>query len=203
MFAPFVNLTVDVPRCCGYQPGCYDTCTACTTTAPTIGEAYVHPSRRQIARSATELFNSLEQFQTVDSWRHYLELDAGQMLSTEPLLRSSTSNEQLVEVLRHFDAANRQQDYQQITALPKFQQLHTLLANYLAQQPRSSLFDGTSASMILTSHAAATISQAARAVDTARAEPLIGEPRLSDSVEKPKLTHTSEELPPPAEKGGI
>jgi hypothetical protein len=153
--------------------------------------------------SAAELFDSLDQFQTADSWRHYLELDAGQTMSAEQLSRSGTSNEKLVEALRHFDAANRQQQYQQITSLPKFQQLHTLLANYLAQQPSTNGFAGKSASMILTSTAEAAVSPAARAVDTARAESLTGKPRLSDSVEKPKITHTSEELPPPAEKGGI
>jgi hypothetical protein len=201
--APFVNLTVDVPRCCGCQPRCYDTCAACTTVAPTIGEAYAHPTRRQIATSASELFDSLEQFQTADSWRQYLELNAGQALSAEQLSRSATSNKQMGDVLRHFDTANRQQQYQPITTLPKFQQLHTLLANYLAQQPRSSFTEVKPANTILTSHTEAAVSLAARAVDTARVERLTDVPRLTNSVEKPKLRHTSEELPPPIEKGGI
>jgi hypothetical protein len=201
--APFVNLTVDVPRCCGCQPRCHDTCAAYTPSAPWMGESYAHPTRRQIARSAAELFDSLEQFETADSWRNYFELGDGQTLSADQLSRSAASNEQLAGVLRHFDAANRQQQYQQITSLPKFQQLHTLLANYLAQQPQANFVAGRSASVILTSHTEALVSSAARAVDTARVERLADVPQLTNAAEKPKLTHTSEELPVPADKNGI
>ncbi len=201
--APFVNLTVDMPHCCGCQPRCQEAYSACATSAPAMGETYVHPTRRQLTKSAAELSNSLEQFQTADNWRQYLELNSGQALSAEQLSQSGRSNEKLAEVLRHFDATNRQQKYQQITSLPKFQQLHTLLANYLAQQPRSNFFDGEAVSIKLTSHSEVTVSPAARAVDTARAESLTSFPRVTNSPEKPKLAHTSEELPPPAEKSGI
>ncbi len=78
------------------------------TSAPAMGETYAHPTRQQLTRSAAELSNSLEQLQTADSWRQYLELNAGQALSAEQLSQSGASNEQLVEVLRHFDATNRQ-----------------------------------------------------------------------------------------------
>ena len=205
--APFVNLTVDLPRCCGCRPTC------CETRAP--HEASVQacryidspPTRRQIAASAGNLFEALGQFETADTWRHYLEIAPGQLLSTQISAHSpqdASFNDALTNVLRHFDTANRQQQYQQITALPEFQHTHTLLANYLAQQSRGLTSNVKAVNVAAVGAADTAAVPAGLAVDTARTEVIAPAATRENAAQRTKSVQASvEELPSPLGKSGI
>jgi hypothetical protein len=146
--APYVNLNIDL-RCCGCGGGPASCAETIGAPVPAFG-GYHHPTRQQIATAADKLNHALAQFQTADSWRHYLALgdlaladtahdDASQNSSTQQQpADSAQAASTLLAALRHFDAANANAQYQVITALPDFQHAHTLLANYMAQQPSAS-----------------------------------------------------------------
>jgi hypothetical protein len=209
--APFVNVVVDLPRCCGMPSPCCETTGTRGAYSQSDHWLYAHPTRQQLAKSAGMLYQSLDQFQTADSWRNYLALAPGGVLSEQHPEHPSAevaNNETLVGVLRHFDAANREQQYHQITALPEFQQLHTLLANYLATQPNAPINRTEPVSVELANSSWATVSQvlqAGLAIDTARMT-AVGNAR--QSVEKTAGASDAahrvlEELPSPAQKSGI
>jgi hypothetical protein len=170
-----------------------------------------HPTRQQLAAAAVKLSQSLQQFQTADSWQRYLALAPDQALSAEQVQQpDSATATNLVSVLRHFDAANRDDQYRVITALPAFQQTHTLLANYLAQQQPSLLSAAVEVPNAALANAAwAKLLPTARsgwAVDTARLPGLNAAPEtaVQETVRTPKSTHSSvEELPAPIQKSGI
>jgi hypothetical protein len=209
--APFVNIVVDLPRCCGRPSPCCETTGARGAYSQSDHWLYAHPTRQQLAKSAGKLYQSLDQFQTADSWRNYLAIAPGGVLSEQHPEHPSAevaNNEALVEVLRHFDTANREQQYQQITALPEFQQLHTLLANYLAAQLNAPINRTEPVSVELASSPWATVSQALQAgwaIDTAR---MAASGTAWQSVENTAgaldtAHRVLEELPSPARKGGI
>jgi hypothetical protein len=164
-----------------------------------------------LAKSAGKLYQSLDQFQTADSWRNYLAIAPGGVLSKQlPELQSAevVNNEALVEVLRHFDAANREQQYHQITALPEFQQLHTLLANYLATQPNAPIKRTDPVTVEMASSPWAAVShalQAGWAIDTARMAGVVtARQSVENTADATDIAHrVPEELPSPAQKGGI
>jgi len=206
--APFVNLVVDLPRCCAAPPSCCEACGTGGAYSQSNRELYGRPTRQQLARSASKLFDSLDQFQTADSWRNYLALSPGETLSAEAVNYPSDTravDNRLLAVLRRFDATNRQAEYRQITALPEFQQTHTLLANYLAQQPRSPDSRTKPLSVMLASSSASPVSHAAQAVDIARVAVAQNAPTSNEQTAgAPKQTHpTIEELPPQIQKSGI
>ncbi|HTQ39043.1 MAG TPA: hypothetical protein VMJ32_08440 [Pirellulales bacterium] len=207
--APFVNLTVDWPgccRCCDCRPACAGT--EETYSSPS-GYSYDHPTRQQLMQAATRLNQSLEQFQTAESWQRYLAVAPDEALSPEQLASADSQTvDRLVTVLHHFDAANRDEKNRVITRLPDFQQMHTLLANYVAQQSNSQPATAERASVVAASATAPTPATAIRmgwAVDIARmpaadaVQKIMAETIAQPSTMRPAV----EELPSPLPKRGI
>jgi hypothetical protein len=206
--APFVNVVVDLPGCCGCRLVCGEPTRLSNRLDERLEE---HPTRQQLAQAAGKLYQSLEQFQTADGWRHYLSLSPDGALSAEQLHKSNSATDaaDLVSALRHFDAANRDGQYHKITTLPAFQQTHALLANYLAQQPNSldtAAKAGVAALTNATFDPSLPTMHSGWAVDTARAltpatagtsAPNTGTIRAPETVRS-----AAEELPPPAHSDG-
>src|SRR5215470_17275140 len=107
--APFVNLTVDMPRCRCCDQSIRQPCEA-TSDWQTARRTYAAPTRHQLAKSADALSHALEQFETAESWQNYLAVAPGDDLvaaQTATPTNITANRDNLISVLRHFDAANR------------------------------------------------------------------------------------------------
>ncbi|HEY2826645.1 MAG TPA: hypothetical protein VGJ04_03510 [Pirellulales bacterium] len=208
--APFVNIVVDLGRCC-CECGAYaDYGRAPNQLSQTTHRLKSQPTWRQLTKSAAKLDKALDQFETSESWQRYLAVQPGEVLS-EPAAQdaiNAINKDSLTVVLRHFDAANRDQQYRQIASLPEFQEVHTLLANYLALQrsPPSAhpIVENLSSSGSAWELAFEAL-RSGQAIDTARIA--IGNPThrpvsTSSAAVKTSLT-APEELPEPVRKSGI
>ncbi len=204
--APFVNLDVNLPGCCGCTPTC------CTTDAynRSTNTLYGQATRQRLMQAAGELDQSLARFETADSWRSYLALKPGQALASElPQQRETEMNvsegNTLIAILHRFDAANGDEKNRVITSLPEFQKVHTLLANYVAGLPSRSKSRVDFA--VFTNSGAADSAHVARvgwAVDTARVPTGHSAENGKDrpvSTARMNAT-TAEELPEPVSKQG-
>jgi hypothetical protein len=211
--APFVNLVVDLPWCCCQPAACSRTCESTADDGRFMGGMYGHATRQQLATAARELYQSLGQLETAESWRSYLDVAPGETLSADRLdapADTSVDRESLTVVLRHFDSANRDDRYSVINRLPEFQRMHTVLANYMAQQRMPVNSGTTPASLMMASSTLANRGQVAGAIDTAR---IPGRVISASAAENAKnatggprptvMVGHAEELPVPAEHSGI
>jgi hypothetical protein len=200
--APFVNLTVDMPRCRCCDQVIQQPCEA-TSNWQTTRRTYAAPTRHQLAKSAGALSQALEQFETAESWQNYLAVAPGDDLVTTQTatpLDATSQRDNLINVLRHFDSANRDPQYSQITRLPEFRETHMLLANYLARQPQLATDTNEATAASFPSESNLAVSYLARAIDTARTLPA-----AAPSTENAKSVRQTavEELPPPKQHSGI
>jgi hypothetical protein len=135
--APFVNLTVDLPGCCGCRDYCCQPIEARAGGQFKLGEQLPEsPTKHDLAIAANDLRKSLASFRTDEVWQHYLSLAPEEALSDEKLSgahisHTADANAELVAALRHFDKANQDRDCRAVVTLPTFQKMHVLLANYL------------------------------------------------------------------------
>jgi hypothetical protein len=209
--APFVNLVVDLPRCCCAVPACGTTCESTAGSSGMNVVSYGQATRQQLSTAAGELYQSLEQFQTADSWRHYLAVAPGEALSADQLVAPASANrESLVTVLRRFDSANRDDQFGAINRLPEFQRMHTALANYVAQQIKPVDGETRPAGLMMATSALANRGQVARAIDTARipgrvisASAAEDTRNAAGAVRPAVMVGHAEELPAPSENSGI
>jgi hypothetical protein len=208
--APFVNLNVNFCGCRGCLPAC---CTSETYSRSANG-LYSPVTRQKLMQTAVELDQALGRFETADSWRHYLGLKPDDVLSTDSARQTELRNvsvskndeaDKLIAILHRFDTANRDEKNRVITSLPEFQQVHTLLANYMAELPNestattdSTVFAGSSAIGVAQVTGVGLATDSARMLTTYPAEN-VREP-VSNAMTSIPATG---KLPEPVAKQGI
>jgi hypothetical protein len=209
--APFVNLTVDLPCCCGCRDYCGQPIESHSGGQPTFGKQLpVSPTRQDLAVAADELRKSLASFKTDGVWRHYLSLAPNEALSAQPSSGAndwytSGQHKAFVAALRHFDKANQDPDCRAVADLPAFQKMHTLLANYVARQDSTSSVAENARSISMNSRSTVSTSPSGIAFDTAHTLPAhAGNAAAGIRTRSAQLNQgAAEELPAPTPKGGI